>query len=209
MKVACALLVALQSCSFYTDHRHPTYAAAAAHSGPVGDAKVFRGGLPANFPIAVYYAWFECDFAPSYEDEQQRWAARHAKKAVANPDAIVLLGAGDRLSGVSVQTIGTAVVAVPLSRPAATAHCFRLLPTQLGFECNASCVVTRLSGEARASGMLEGDVVTHVAGRSFALEANGTRECDEALLQMRPGNQCEVSVVRAGSGSLRFALTAR
>lgn len=87
--------------------------------------------------------------------------------------------------------------------------CFRTAKARLGIHWDRSRMVTAISAEsdARENGLLEGDTVLSIAGKSLAEDSIRSPH-NAAILDIEPGDAVQIVWIRPGGGRMESTITA-
>lgn len=213
--LACTLL---SGCNHYKEHLYPNSKQAVA-LGTTTDTPILLHvdwRIP-SLPPMVPFARIDGDFDGGYNDEAQALELKDRSLTLELlPDVIVFEPRGQAYSGSvgSYSGVGLSGVALgitnssPVYRPQASAHLYRLAPSQIGLRWDNNGFLRWIDDKAREeSGILEGDTLLSIGGYSIERPPNSISELEIAFLGFGVGETLEVTWIRPGSGKMSGSIT--
>ena len=206
--LAAVLLGVLASCSHFKTVNYPNFRSAEARPSATPGPPVFDvHGLPASLPAYVPYAHVAGDFYGGSPE----WRARYLREQVVRrklaPDFIVFEDLGSAYSGQVTQYFGYGIAtSQPMYRPQAVAYCCRITPGLLGLAWDDKEMVTKIREEQRASGILEGDTLVSIDGKTVHSDTGTMSEFTRAFLDIAAGQVIKLVWIRPGTGRMEGEL---
>jgi hypothetical protein len=119
------------------------------------------------------------------------------------PDFLIYENGGQGYAGQVTQYVGYgAAFSQPVFRPQGAVHCCRIAPCRLGVKWDDKFMVTNIDEAQRSSGIIEGDTVISIDGKSVDPQGAFMSDYKMSFLGYAVDQEVKVIWIRPGTGRM-------
>tara|TARA_R110002094_G_scaffold150223_6_gene138683 strand:- start:255 stop:1007 length:753 start_codon:yes stop_codon:yes gene_type:complete len=206
MRAALLLLLALLgACNSFSKHRFASFdKATALPQTHIACPVIGHQEIPDELPSSSVYLRVNGDFAGGTATAQALGLKKHVTEELGlRPDFMIYAPGASVYAGSTSQYVGLGMsMSTPHYRPQGSAWCFRIAPAQAGISFEDNGFVNGLSDDARKSGILEGDTLVSLDGKSVKARNQAPAAWNTQKLFVAIGQEVEVIWIRPGTGRM-------